>query len=882
MYQRLKPYLLNAGILTFLLVILAFVIQLAPFGKYSLLTIDLGQQYIDFFSLFKNTLLENPEQVFYSFEKGMGGEMVGLWAYYLTSPFNLLLLLFSDPHLVHAVTLLTYVKLLAMSVTMMYFVKEKFQAATPLAIMASHSYTLMSYAMVFLLNIMWLDGMIWLPLIALGLDRLIQSKRPTLYVVGLALALMANYYIGFMICLFLSFYALFAIVSLETRRNWKVILCHYLSFVMHSLLAVSIAAIVLVPTFTALLSSKASHMDYDFDWATAHNVLDVLSKSFIGSYNDAEMSSGSPNIYVGTLMGILSLAYFLTKEIKPLEKWVAGGVLAIFMASFYFETLDRIWHGGQFPIWYHFRFSFTWGFFVIVLALHAYPYLRQTFRGWRLATITAVQLILTLIFIVFMDDYEFLNQWKILGSCLMGVIFLWILTSHKWNLQEKQILLLPLVFLELMANAGIILGQINYVQVSKFDDYVRTLDQSLEGLRSDDKDFYRIHTTFQRTKNEAFFTHYNGLDHFGSTIEATVRDFYGYLGLPSGGGFVNYSNGTLMSDGLFNVKYLIDPTFDTRDHTLDHEYVLFQQAEDMDIDAYPLINQKDRYQIHENSHRLGLGFEVSDDVLKDEVFFEDHSPITNQELLLDLIDFKQEYGDFYHTHDFKEVVLHNVEAKELSTLGYTDYTSTLAEDAGEQEISRIRYYYDVPTANPYYFTLPSQLTSKKSDLKLNNKPYKAYMPYQKRQITNASYGLIKNDQFLDIILKEESLKINPPTLHEFDEDAYDQLMADHQKNNLQVTSFTHTKIQGAIDVQQDQGAVLFTIPFDSNWTVKVDGQPVDTHSVLSDTLLAIPIDKGSHEIELTFFPKAVRPGALLSLLGVTGLVIVRRVRSLED
>ena len=63
--------------------------QMAPFGPSSLLTVDLGQQYVDFFAYLRNIILHHPGSLFYSFSKGLGGEMLGTNAYYLFSPLNL-------------------------------------------------------------------------------------------------------------------------------------------------------------------------------------------------------------------------------------------------------------------------------------------------------------------------------------------------------------------------------------------------------------------------------------------------------------------------------------------------------------------------------------------------------------------------------------------------------------------------------------------------------------------------------------------------------------------------------------------------------------------------------------------------------------------------
>ena len=67
--------------------------EIYPFGKNSLLTVDLAGQYIAFFNAFKN-ILDGSINMFYSFSKTLGGNMYGLLTYYLMSPFNLLLVFF--------------------------------------------------------------------------------------------------------------------------------------------------------------------------------------------------------------------------------------------------------------------------------------------------------------------------------------------------------------------------------------------------------------------------------------------------------------------------------------------------------------------------------------------------------------------------------------------------------------------------------------------------------------------------------------------------------------------------------------------------------------------------------------------------------------------
>ena len=50
---------------------------------------------------------------------------------------------------------------------------------------------------------MWLDAFIYLPLVILGIHRLMDQRKPTLLFVSYFLLFITNYYFGFMIVVFL-------------------------------------------------------------------------------------------------------------------------------------------------------------------------------------------------------------------------------------------------------------------------------------------------------------------------------------------------------------------------------------------------------------------------------------------------------------------------------------------------------------------------------------------------------------------------------------------------------------------------------------------------------------------------------------------------------
>lgn len=881
MRNKIKPYVFNFTLTSLLLILLAILFKFTPFGSETMLTVDLGQQYIDFFSLFKETLTHTPEQLLYSFQKAFGGEMVGLWAYYLMSPFNLIFLLFDAEHMALGVTIITYLKLVAASTTFFYFVRHKYHLDTISSAMFSNAYALMSYTIVYMLNIMWLDGLVLLPLIALGVDWLVRRQKYGLYITSLALLLIAHYYIGYMVCLFLIMYAAFVIVEQQERFSWKACVRPYIQFIGASIIATLISGIVLIPTFISLMQNKVSYLKNDFDWATAHDLQDVMSKFFVGSFNFDEMSKGSPNLYAGFIVLLFAIYYFGVRQIKLSEKMIALLTLGVFFLAFHFKAFDRIWHGGQFPIWYHFRFSFITTFFLIVLAVKAYKAVGHRLP-MRLGIISMFALAGFTGYYYWVNQYEFLTLIQLFVTLAFGLVTIMVIYFERAKWSMRKLSLLVVVCCELFANAAIILNELSYVDLSKFNDYVTTLDESLSGLRHGEHDFYRIHTTFQRSKNEAMFTHFSGLNHFGSTIEAHVPKLYGYLGLPDGNGFANYTNGTLFTDDFFDIRYIVNPTSDSATHTADDEYILFQVAYDTDLNAYPVVSSHPRYDIRENRDRLGLGMTVGNAIIQTDSQFRDHQPIQNQELLLRLID-TQGTGDPYFTqHVIEQDSLQNVAITNQGDGDFYTYERTSASelestDTNTEKSSKIRLTFSTTSNNPFYFTLPSQIEGDNASLQLNNQSYKIYTPFRRRQITNATYQKIQNSQTFSIELLEDELKINPVRLYEFDEQRFNALITQKAAHNFNVTQFKHNHIEGNIHVAGDNEYILFTIPYDKAWHITVDGKDVQSVPVLNDTLIAIPATKGSHQIVLHYFPHSIWWGLSASIVGLLSCLLLKFV-----
>ena len=363
-----KKYpLILSFLLPGLLVAFYFAIRGAfPFGSSSVLTVDLGQQYIDFFAYLRQTLLGNPGQLFYAFNKGLGGDMFGVFAYYLLSSFNLLVVLFPADLLDVAVLVIMILKISTAGLTMGWYAKR--HAITGLMIPTfGLAYALSGWMLANSFNLMWLDAAILLPLIIQSLETLLNGGRVFAYIGWLTAAFIVNFYTGYMIAIFLVLYTGYWLGSHAT--SWRQASHTSMRFVWASILAGMNSAVVLLPTWFQLAQSKGTYTVKTIQWRFEYAPDRLLSKMLPGSFNFDQMPSGYPNFYIGALGFVLAILFFISRHQTWRQKMAAALVTAFLVLSCMFEPLDLMWHGFQFPVWYPYRFTFILCFWLLSLGI---------------------------------------------------------------------------------------------------------------------------------------------------------------------------------------------------------------------------------------------------------------------------------------------------------------------------------------------------------------------------------------------------------------------------------------------------------------------------------------------------------------------------------
>ena len=177
------------------------VFGLYPFGGKTLSWCDMSQQVIPLLMEMKD-VFAGKAGWFLNMQNAGGMSFWGVFFFFLASPLHLSVLFVEKPDIYLLVNVLVLIKLsLSAAAASVFFRRE----APSLPLLAHFGlcigYGLCGYGLLYYQNLVWLDMLYLFPLTMLGFIRLIEEEKPGLFTLCLALSLIFNYYLSYMLLL---------------------------------------------------------------------------------------------------------------------------------------------------------------------------------------------------------------------------------------------------------------------------------------------------------------------------------------------------------------------------------------------------------------------------------------------------------------------------------------------------------------------------------------------------------------------------------------------------------------------------------------------------------------------------------------------------------
>lgn len=825
--QNQVVIIIAAGLFALLLAAAVMAIyQITPFGDRNLLFSDDGAQYATFLTAFRHALLTHQFSS-YSFSLGLGSNAMPTIAYYLMSPFNLLLIFFSAAQVPSAITLIIILKIGCIAAAMAYFLQRHFQTISWWSVLFGAAFGLCGFVAADYFDIMWLDSLICLPLIIDGLDTVITGGRPTKLFIWLLISIIVNYYLGYMTCIFIVCYTIYGIYERGNGRlpfhklvgrNWHAILIIMIT----GLCSVLGSMMILLPTvFGMMQTAKHRYLPTNFTFKSMFS-FPVLTQLGIGGVNFNNHLIHAPAIFSTLVVTLLALGYFVHPHISRPAKYHAAVFLLGLLLSMKICATNTIWHLFQQPSGFPFRQAFFFSFILIMLGYGTWlknakliPHLWQL----TLPILLAIGLILGTLEpnLLSATGFNNLNRYQ-LGTLAINLILVLVaaialfLTQHTLQIG----LMISLFAIELGGNFGLTLAGSPFGNQTRYQTLYQKQANRLQPVTKQSNQLYRtdnqsqlINSAYEKyyNYNDSLLFQYHGIPEYNSTINDTTRRTLNSLGMFSRNVRRISAQGLMpVTEMLLGIKYRVN-----RDN-----------------------------QLTSNSNNVGMGFPVASSFLK--INLHPTKKFTNLEQILKSLN--QTLAPYFYPATISHI--RNVQRHSAS------YRHTLKMTVGATGPlylnARIRgTNYATLTVNGRQISVPQ--------IPANGYRYLAHLGTFKKG-TKLSIGLTTTHPYRSGQLQFESLN-----QHKFSQ------IVKFLKFPGFVPKIVGNQISGDVVANHHEKWAYLAIPFDKGWQVKVSGQPVATRKVLGG-LTAVPIKPGVNYLVLNYRTPGLLVGLLLSICGV--------------
>lgn len=475
----------------------------APFGDSSILIFDLSDQYVEFLCALKHG------DVFFSWNTALGGSYIGTFSYYVSSPFSLLSLLCPDEKMPIAVVFIIALKLACAGFTFSLLLRRRTGRYDLTTAAFALCYALMSYNMAYAMSFMWLDGVLWLPVLLIGVEDLAQGRRSWTLLFGLVVSFLSSWYISYMTGIFCVLYLLWLcgckVYSIVSSFKLLVRLALWAG------LALLLTAWLWLPTALSMLSGKlasdAGSLSFGFNWP----ITTLLYKLFVPGAYDSVTYTGSAFMYCSLPAVLLAAAWFFLPGIPRRTKVSTVYMGGVLLLCLWIAPLDMVWHLFQYPNSFPGRWSFAVSCFILLLGYDSLLQLLPYVKEFRFSSILPV-------------------------------------------------LLASVMALDISANGLIIFQKLDlelgFESYASYHNYKEQMQPLTDYIRAEDT-FLRVNSDVQRSRNEPAAFGYKGLTFFSSSYNAQVNELLNALGYAQAWFWSTSLGATPVTDALLGVGWHI-------------------------------------------------------------------------------------------------------------------------------------------------------------------------------------------------------------------------------------------------------------------------------------------------------------------------------------
>lgn len=816
--------------ITFLaMYLLYFVLHVAPFGNRALAWEDADIQYLDFFSYFRDVLF-GKNKISYSMTNTLGDGGIGLYSYYLASPFNLLVVFFRQSQLEVFFTLIVALKIATASLTACYYLQVRFvdQIHMAVTVMLACGYGMMQYDLAQCANVMWLDGVYMLPLMLLGVYKVIEKKQIHPLAIATACSILFNWYTAGINCLFsILFFAWEYLLSVCRKKiSVKDLFFTILRYGVAMVLGVCISAVLFLPTVVDLRGGKGSSFNLELLQRTFNGRLTTVIRDYtIGGISRPNEVS----LFAGSVILIGCIAFFSNRNYWLREKLIVGIGLLFCTSMFFFTPTHLLFSLFKKVLSYWFRYAYISIFYLMFVAALGYQKPDRKIRYWLLAILYAA------VYYTFSYEQPKYDRNQVYLTILLLLIVasgVHLLYRTKTDTKRYFVIacgLLLVVMLELEANACYLCRNYSLMTAEDYTRYVDGTNRQLEALAAYDDDSYRISQTSRRNNlahlNESMSYNYWGNSGYTSSPDNRQLKYLDRLGYKEDGDCLNVvADSVISADSLLGVKYILSK----------RSYPGLRLVKE--------IAQENGKYVYENPYCLPLACV--------------YKPVTETEAYTNPFEYQNQL--------YSELCGENVALYEK-----------LEVHADSEDKTRI-YHIQIPEGN--YVVYGNIVTNVFVGGKVGRTGedgilYSNWMAPSVFYIEHA-----QDEREISVTFhSDQTMDLKDEQFYALNLDVLASVSAQICEKEPQSLSIENGYATCTVDGKNGENLYL-SIPYEEGWTIRRNGEKIEAGQ-FAECMMSIPLVDGENKIELVYHIPYMWPAIGISLFGIAvlaGIIIFRR------
>lgn len=797
-----------------------------PFGDQSVLWLDLNSQYLPLFSEMMRSV-KTGGGLFYTWNAGLGSNLWVIYGCNLASPFFWLGLLIPEQYNLEFLTYLTVFKtgLCGLAAYSYFYLRDctvdrgqEDRADYPgkdvdlyrgcWALFFALGYALSGYLAAYSWNIMWLDNIAVLPIILLGLERMVWKGKPFLYCISLAFSILTNFYISIMICIFLFLYFVFLLCM---KHTWKAVF-HFVGF---SLIAGGIAGVILMPELFTILSQVRNSSDLSQNTGQYFAMWDAFLRHCALAVPDT--GGKWPNIFCGVAVFLFVPLYAVNERISMRRRVGMLALSGFMLLSFATPALEWLWHGMSYPHGLPGRQAFCYILLMLAIGCESARSLDINRLGQR-KKLLYVYLVAVAFLLLAGREYR---SDLMTGAVAVTILFLTVYAIGIYELflprerRTKAALLSCMIaveLLELLINmqATGLFGSMERAAYSEGSAQVR---EFYDQTKAQESGLYRMERIDREHSNEGVKFGIPSASIFSSVLNHRVKAMYDALGMQGFDQAYYVDGSTPFTEALLNIKYL------------------YGKNSKFANNIYHELGAKGDWRLYHNEAEIPFGYVAP--------------------------------SGYELTQDRREDAIQK-QNRLVYDLGLEDELFWLCvEESGKAPI-----HFTAQQDGMYYGILVD--ADVKENLTLTISQGRNYSLL--RQGSVFYIGNLKRDDVMAVAIKYGEEEIGSATIriYRLNEVALQKAVEKLSEQHLENVVYDNSHISGKLKLEQ-AGRLILSVPYEKGWQVTLNGEKVEP-VLFGGALIAFDLEAGEYELEMSYIPYGLRAGIVISIFSAAILV----------